>query len=163
MADLIARLARDGRMRQIRDETYFAWRFRNPLCRYRFLFWNDGGLQGFAVAQWHVKRDGTELGLVDWATGDEEVLGGLLNTAIRVFEPETVTIWAATLAKGQRDMLWDLGFTEIDQPVGPGQYVPSALIAAIPKGDSVPSFVMDGRDLQDLANWDLRMIESDYY
>jgi hypothetical protein len=54
MAELVARRPWDGRIRHLRDAEYFAWRFRDPLHDYRFLYWDDGGLRGYPVLQRYV-------------------------------------------------------------------------------------------------------------
>ena len=41
MADLCARCEGEASVRHVRDESFFAWRFRNPLSEYRFLFWEE--------------------------------------------------------------------------------------------------------------------------
>lgn len=51
MAELVARLGYDGRIRHVQDEPYFAWRFQNPRSNYRFLFWDDARLEGYLVLQ----------------------------------------------------------------------------------------------------------------
>src|SRR5262249_10682368 len=49
MARLVARLGYDGRIRHVRDAEYFAWRFRNPLHEYRFLYAGGSDLDGYLV------------------------------------------------------------------------------------------------------------------
>ena len=46
MAELVARLPYDGRIRHVRDARYLAWRYRNPLRDYRFLYRDGAGLAG---------------------------------------------------------------------------------------------------------------------
>lgn len=38
MSELVERLGHDGRIRHLRDREFLAWRFRNPLRLYRFLY-----------------------------------------------------------------------------------------------------------------------------
>ena len=45
MAELVKRLAYDGRLRHIRDKEYFSWRFKNPFKDYRFIFWKEDFLK----------------------------------------------------------------------------------------------------------------------
>ena len=46
MAELVERLASDGRICHLRDETYLAWRYRNPRSVYRFLYGTSRGRKG---------------------------------------------------------------------------------------------------------------------
>jgi hypothetical protein len=54
MAALIDRIGHDGRLRHVRDEQYFDWRFRDPLREYRFLYMGKDALDGYLVL---IKRD----------------------------------------------------------------------------------------------------------
>lgn len=49
MADVVARLGHDGRLRHVRDETYLRWRYRDPLHEYRFLVQGADRLRGYLV------------------------------------------------------------------------------------------------------------------
>ncbi len=49
MSELVVRLGHDGRIRHIRNREFFAWRFRNPLGIYRFLYLGDSQLDGYLV------------------------------------------------------------------------------------------------------------------
>ena len=68
MAELAERIGYDGRIRHVRDEQYFSWRFQNPLSEYRFLFWDNGRLDGYLVLYRKVYPPGNdELAyIVDW-------------------------------------------------------------------------------------------------
>lgn len=50
MAELVAELGHDGRLRHVRSREYLAWRFVNPMHDYRFLYATRGGrLAGYLV------------------------------------------------------------------------------------------------------------------
>ena len=85
MAELAERIGYDGRIRHVRDEQYFSWRFQNPLSEYRFLFWDNGRLDGYLVLYMKVYPPGDDewAYIVDWDAINGNVWHDLLQAAIQ--------------------------------------------------------------------------------
>src|SRR5581483_3669871 len=110
MANLIERLGSDGRIRHVRDADYFAWRFGNPLARYRFLFWEGSALEGYLVLHAHRFKREVPLTIVDWAATTAEARRDLLTAAIGWAGPARLRIWATSLGAEARALLEAAGF-----------------------------------------------------
>ncbi len=54
MALLVNSTLPENKITLVRDETYFHWRYNNPLSKYLFLYWYDEGLKGYLVLQSHL-------------------------------------------------------------------------------------------------------------
>src|SRR6185369_15409913 len=107
MAELVARIRTDGRIRHVRDSEYFHWRFQNPLSRYWFLFWSEERLDGYLVLQEYTsdRADRIRLNIVDWEGITPAVQSGLLEAAVVFANNRPLWIWAATLPQLAADML----------------------------------------------------------
>lgn len=159
MADLVSRLPYDGRIRHVRDESYLAWRFRNPLRSYRFLYYyDDGRLEGYLVLQ----AGRTPIGrvhLVDWEARDEGVRADLLRAALGGGAYPELWAWASTLSASARRLLQGNGFRPRDR-VKTAQGFPCVLVRPLTAEGATSEWKVGGRRLLDLADWDLRMIYS---
>src|SRR5258706_12065705 len=82
MAQLVARLPWDGRIRHVRDETFFAWRFGNPLRNYRFVYSGRERLRGYMVLQQSRGGSAGRASIVDLEAGSDLVRTELLSAAI---------------------------------------------------------------------------------
>ena len=164
MARVAAHFDNPGRIHHVRDETYFAWRFANPLARdrwfagrvhRRFFFLRGGSGESYAVFQGAPGRP--ELRLVDWA-GDVATFAELLKTAIALIEPSLLSTWSATLPGVIKTHLAQSGFVT-DQRTPQARWQ-GLLIKAL---DSAPGAepALGKQPLLDVNNWDLRMIQSD--
>lgn len=160
MANLVARLPLDGRIRHVRDATYFAWRFRNPLREYRFLYAGDDRLDGYMILQCRRGGHGSSLrvSVVDWEGTDAPIRQALLDAALTGAFAELVT-WAASLDADTRDLLHRRAFTSIDQ-ADTARGVPGILIRPVRDDALRTDWTIGGRRLLDLANWDVRMLYS---
>jgi GNAT superfamily N-acetyltransferase len=159
MADLVARLPLDGRFRHVRDATYLAWRFRNPLREYRFLYTGDDRLDGYLVLQCQRGAHGrARVNVVDWEATDASIRDTLLDAALTGAFAELVT-WTASLDADTRDLLRRRGFTPIDE-ADAARGVPGVLIRPVRDDALRTDWTIGGRRLLDLANWDLRMLYS---
>jgi GNAT superfamily N-acetyltransferase len=159
MADLVRRIGHDGRLRHVRDEIYLAWRFRNPLYDYRFLFWDGDCLEGYLVLQ--VYRFGLPrvVNIVDWEGTSSGVRAELLRAAIEWGQFPNLGVWAASLPEDTLTQLQDASFV----PFGHGplaRYLPSVLVRAVPEDRRVAELTLGGRRLLDSATWDMRMVYS---
>jgi GNAT superfamily N-acetyltransferase len=160
MAELVARLPWDGRIRHVRDADYFAWRFRNPLHDYRFLFWDDGGLRGYLVLQRYLsdRADQVCVNITDWEASDHDVQAGLLDTALRCGRFSRIQTWAVSLGEPIRALLRQHGF----QSPEPGGLRTRSGLLVRRLGDALPEerCALGSRDLANIADWDLRMLYS---
>ena len=168
MAELVERVGSDGRLRQVRDQEYFAWRFQSPLSRYRFLFWGDATLEGYLVLQTYVHGKG--ISIVDWEATNIKVRADLLQTAMQWGKFDELTIWTATLPAEVKTLLRNAGFRILGKTESIGRAYsvsaprPTVLLRAV-RQDMLKEtdWLMAQRRLLDLDNWDLRMIYSDNF
>jgi hypothetical protein len=160
MADLVEGLDWDGRIRHLRDRQYFAWRFRNPLFRYCFLFWEDARLEGYLILRAPVYWL-APVAIVDWEATSQQVLGELLHAAIAWGRFSKLTAWTATLPDERRALLRDLEFLD-EKRRGVARYHPCVLVRPVPEEPIATDWTLGGRALLDPANWDMRMLYSMY-
>jgi len=161
MAELIERIGADGRIRHVRDQQYFAWRFQNPRAVYRFLFWEDTRLEGYLVLRRWVYTDRVAVNIVDWEATNAEVRADLLQAAIRWGNFAHLTIWSATLLDEVKTLLQITDFKELESKGNMTRDFPTVLVRPIRDEMLKGDWVLADRRLLDLANWDLHMIYSD--
>lgn len=162
MSALVRRVGSDGRIRHVRDRTYFEWRFKNPFRRYAFLYCDEAGLEGYLVLQERTAAgDPTPLNLVDWEATSPEVFDRLLAAASRVAGHDgQLFIWSATLPQAHLALLARNGFRAVRPEPGPGRHLPALLVRALANDRPASEWLHAGRRLLDLADWDLRMLDS---
>jgi len=162
MADLVARLPWDGRIRHVRDAAYFGWRFRNPLRQYRFLFWVEtgGGLRGYLVLHHRLGESSglQRVNLVDWEGTDDQVRAGLLDAVLRWGRIPRLETWTAGVPESARAHLRDLGFERLS-PQSQGRWGHHLLVRRLGHGPMTP-WGFGNRDLLNMEDWDLRMLYS---
>ncbi len=170
MAELIERVGTDGRIRHVRDERYFAWRFQNPFSVYRFIFWTDSRLEGYLVLQTPAHWSTGVVSIVDWEATSENVSDDLLQAAVKWGGFDELTTWSQALPSQARTLLQKNGFRFFDRNESLGRayrlgiHRPRVLVRAIQEemlGEA--DWVLAGRRVLDPGNWDLRMIYSDAY
>lgn len=163
MTELVERGVNDGRIRHVRDQHYFTWRFNNPLAAYRFLFWEDGGLEGYLVLQRKLYKDRVRVNVVDWEATSPQVWADLLRAAIRLGGFDTLTIWSATLSDEAKVLLQGLGFAYFAEKESLSRSSSSVLVRPTRDEMLKADWVIADRRVLDLASWDLRMTYSDSY
>ena len=164
MAELVDRINNNDRIKHVRDQQYFKWRFRNPLSRYRFLYWNDTRLEGYIVLQTSVYTDNIcRVSIVDIEASSETVLRDLLNSAINFGNFRFITIWTSTLKEDINSLLKNIGFKILNKKIGVADARPTVLVGATNFEISNEERVLFNLQLLDLKNWDIRMIFSDTY
>lgn len=161
MAKLVERTISDGRIRHVRDQEYFSWRFNNPLSRYRFLFWEELKLEGYLILQTRLNNNTSRVNIVDWEASNPRTRSELLQAALCLGSFDALSIWTATLAGGIKDLLEANGFTVLGEKKGIEHYRPTVLVKPVRDDLLKTDWVIDNRRLLNLANWDLRMINSD--
>jgi len=161
MAELVARLGHDGRVRHVRDAAFFAWRYANPLQEYRFLFLDGTRLEGYLVLQRYRSDYGNRLrvNLVDWEASAPAVGAALLATAIAGAAPPELAAWTATLPPERAALLQQQGFSPIDGHLT-RRGLPGVLIRAVRDATPGSDWRLAGRSLLDLRHWDVRMVDS---
>ena len=164
MASLVARTDRLDKIRAPRDFRYYAWRFRSPLARYRFFYWQKTTLEGFLI----LNTTAGPVQLVDWAATTPEVLIYLLQAAAQDVGPGILEIWSATLPAAIVATLGEHGFVQrkrsfrqIDLP--DTAYRPAVLARCMNTALPDAEWSLAGRHVGDLENWELRMVCSDEY
>jgi hypothetical protein len=160
MAQLVARLPWDGRIRQARDAAYFGWRFRNPMRQYRFLFRVDSGgvLLGYLALQRSWSGGLNRVSLVDWEGADDQVRADLLDAAMRWGRMPRLETWSAGLTEPVRALLRTRGFVRI-APQG-RRWGHHLLVRRLGDGAVGARWDFGARDLLRLDDWDLRMLYS---
>jgi hypothetical protein len=159
MADLIRRLNRDGRIRSVRDRSYFSWRFENPRAMYRFLYWGSEQLSGYLVLQ--NTQGKSPVNIVDWEASDPEVRAGLFRSALAWGQFSRIDTWSATLPPAEVELLRDAGFSVIEDIPGTPSNFGRVLLTAVGKVGNEEGWCLRGRQMLRLDNWDLRMLDSD--
>ena len=167
MAELSKRIGYDGRIRHVRDEQYFSWRFQNPLSEYRFLYWDNGRLDGYLVLYGKVYPPGNDevTYIVDWDAINEDVWHDLLRAAIQWGNFNYISIWSATLSKDEKRLLRKAGFAFRDKTGNATRDIQgeNILIKSVNQANQQPDWILGGRDMLDPTNWDLRTIYSDAF
>ncbi len=158
MAELISRLPYDGRIRHVRDESFLAWRFRNPLHEYRFLFAGESRLDGYLVLQRSVvQATNRRISIVDCEADHDHTRDALLDAAIRLGRFSELAVWLPTLDPGFVRDLQKRGFRPAD-PHLTAHGCPCVLVRWTDDARPPETWNVHGVDLLDLKNWDLRKI-----
>ncbi len=152
MESLVNRLPSDGRLRHVRDQTYFGWRFRNPLRNYRFLYAGGDRLEGYLVLQRALGRD-DRVSIVDWEAARDSTLEALLSAAIDDGRFSVLSAWRLGASPAIERLLDRRGFVPADRSK-------SVLVRSVPSTDLEGRWTLAGRALDDASQWDLRMIYS---
>ncbi len=159
MADLVRRLGHDGRLRHVRDERYLAWRYRNPLYEYRFLFRESDRLAGYLVLRADRKDPARGVNIVDWEATTPALREELLRAAVAWGSFPELTVWTATVPPDTLAAVSRAGFV----PMGAGSRTRSShtiLVCDPRRPRPAADMVLGGRRLLDPATWDMRMVYS---
>jgi GNAT superfamily N-acetyltransferase/acyl carrier protein len=158
MAALISGLPYDGRIRHVRDESYLAWRFRNPLREYRFLFAGESQLDGYLVLHHSIAQTtNRRVSIVDLEANDARTRHALLDAAIRLGRFSELAAWLATLDPGTARDLQKRGFRPADAHLT-AHGCPCVLVRCTDDARPPETWSMHGVDLLEFGNWDLRQI-----
>lgn len=159
MAELVSRLGHDGRIRHVRDREFFAWRFRNPLSIYRFLYCGTSRLDGYLVlkCQHPTTPNPSKVRVVDLEGTSAAVRAALLDAAIDLGRFQELYAWAATLPAETRNHLSGRGFKPTDLE-SRARGCPCVLVKAVSPQRGAGKWTLGNRRLTDLADWDMRML-----
>lgn len=155
MAALAAALPRDGRIRHVRDEAYFRWRFANPFRSYRFVFVGGDRLEGYLVLQHGLDVPGTRVSIVDAEATNERAAARLLGAVLEMGAFPAVRAWSVGASASWVALLAQHGFQAIDES---HQHV--IMARSLGAGELRQPWLLGGRSLDTRADWDLRMIDS---
>jgi hypothetical protein len=146
----------------VRDGTYFAWRFQNPLSRYRFLFREENGLKGYLVMQEYATPflSRTRVNIVDWEATSVSIKEELLRAAVGCCGLFEMEIWSSTLDSGMQTLLRNAGFLPVGEGKGMAQRQHSLLARPVAEHVKDTDWAIDNVSLLDEGNWDMRMIFS---
>ena len=146
-----------------RDATYFRWRFDNPLSDYRYVFWNEPGLEGFLILQLRPLGDAADIGIVDWEASRPELFEAMLAPIAATGGYDSLSVWSATLPEAIRATLRQLHFEPLDTSRGDPAYRPGPLAIGAAGSDIGAIDPAHAPYFRDLSRWDLRMVYSDFY
>ncbi len=161
MAALVERLGHDGRIRHVRDGAYLTWRFASPLSDYRFLYWEERPQDGYLV----LSRRASDLGawnrvyIADLEATDMRVRRELISAAIRWGRLPELAAWAGSLPEEQVQLLTSLDFVPVDQQ-STVRGCPCILVHSLRQQHEASDWMLGGRRILDLENWDIRVLYS---
>jgi len=156
MAELVERAGPNWRLRHVRDQTYFAWRFQNPRSHYGFVFWEGARLEGYLVLQRSIQNANGVANIVDWEATGEDIESDLIDAVVAHGDADELVMWSAALPDRMRSVLQRKGFSLWVDPQRA-----AVLVSPTRNGMRDEEWRIAGYDLLDSRNWDLRMIYSD--
>jgi len=155
MEQLVARLPRSGRIRHVRDQTYFDWRFRNPLRSYRYLYAGGDRIEGYLVLQRPLTGNVDQVSIVDWEAESEPALEALLAAAIEHGRFPALRAWRLGASPAVRRILDRHGLIPVRS-----RYESGILVRSVRNAELDEPWMLGGRCLDDASQWDMRMIYS---
>lgn len=159
LASLVDRLGHRGRLRHLRDERFFAWRYRHPLHRYRLIVARlDREVKGYLIVQRGVSdlADPRRTYVVDWEAEDTAVADALFDFTIERGGFHELVVWTTGLASVRIDALRARGFVDVDLE-NTARGLPSVLVGRVDPGHASRVGSLDEAHLLDPTRWDLRM------
>jgi hypothetical protein len=84
----------------------------------------------------------------------------LLRAAIHLTPFVDLNIWTATIGAETKNLLRDVGFQPVHEGAGVDQEQPCLLVRSVRAGVPEAEWSLGNRRLQDMADWDIRMIYS---
>lgn len=161
MADLVQRIGGDGRIRHVRDRRYFAWRYRNPLHAYRFLYCGQSRLEGYLVLQARAHsphRIYPTIEIPDWEATGPMVFDDLLTAAIRCGDFEEMRSWEKVWPAHARNALEKARFRPHKLADSKLEYGPTVLVRSMANTQDPAEWRLAGAHLLDPSRWDLRPV-----
>jgi hypothetical protein len=158
MARLVDSTIPKDKITLVRDESFFAWRYNNPLSKYRFLYWYDDGLKGYLVLQSHLYSI-ESLGafkILELEASNSSIKIELLNAVISIMNEGSISVWSNMLDQDCYEFLASKGFKEENSTKSVQDPLRTMLIRPIGKHDDKIEF--QGLNLLDSDNWDFKMI-----
>ncbi|HSF86228.1 MAG TPA: hypothetical protein VLG28_11325 [Acidimicrobiia bacterium] len=103
-------------LHQAHTAEFFDWRLRNPDREYRYLYWDDGGIEGYLILGLQPSNPRRVM-IVDGGATDGAILLDLVNALGCATRP-SLTALTSTLPSPLGDRLPRLGFVESDAAAG---------------------------------------------
>ncbi len=153
----------DGRIRHVKNQAFFDWRFRNPKKTYGFVKAESGNAWGYLVVQAPAVAGGNEAALVDWEVDDPKLFGAMVAALCRSGVFDSLGVWSAALAPELKTQLPGLGFAEVDDPRGIRKFTPGPLIRFLDDAASTADSSLAPEFILRPESWDLRPIFSDHF
>lgn len=154
LADLVARLPRDDRIRHVRDPAFFEWRYANPSREYLFLLSErEGRVDGYmAIARSYP----LPFQIVDWEGTSHEVRARLLEFALSHGGFTGLGAWTASLSDESKELLERMAFrpTELDLRA---RGMPCVLLKKL---GATGTWSIAGVPALRQSNWDIRLVDS---
>ncbi len=157
MALLVNSTLPENKITLVRDEMYFLWRYNNPLSKYLFLYWYDGGLKGYLVLQSHLysMEPGGVHNILELEAAVPSIRIELLNALMSLMDSGSISIWATMLDRESRDFLISKGFEE--EAIN-SVNEPRRTMLLRPLGGQSDTMEFQGLNLLDANSWDFKMI-----
>jgi hypothetical protein len=143
------------RLRHVRDQVYFEWRFRNPLRSYRFLYAGGDRIEGYLVLQRSLSGSVDRVCIVDWEGESDAVLEDLLDAAIECGQFPALYAWCLGASPSIRQLLDRRGFV-----AAKSSHESCVLVRSVRDADLASPWLFSGRRLDDPSQWDMRMLYS---
>lgn len=161
MANLIRRVEKDGRIRHVRDETYFRWRFGSPLSDYRFFFLGTETIDAYLVMRArHYPMRGKAIRIGDWVGVNGEARAAVMLAVLAALPRGAIEVWASSLTEEDRTLLRANSFVEEDAR-NAAKYSPAVLSRPVASPIPPRPWLFGGRDILDIDSWNLRLLDSD--
>ncbi len=154
MAELVARIGTDGRIRAFRDREFLTWRYQDPHYVHRFIYLEHDRLDGYLALQTRPEIGRAEATIVEWEASTPDVHEALLDAALEAGF-ETLSIWSATLGPENMAILRSRGFRSFDDTEGVEGYRPAMLVLALDEAKPESEWRSGARTLLNLADWDM--------
>ena len=161
MACLAATGREAGRIRHAYGPSYFSWRFRNPRSTYRFVYWDDGQLEGYLVLEAPSSGSPKTVSLVDWHCENDEITRAMLRTAITAGKFQVLETWLISVDQNVREILGQSGFRPVEASDTKLHPAAGPLIARVIETRPDGKWDFGGVNALDPSNWKFRMIWSD--
>ena len=160
MAELVSQRREPARRQHLRDETYYRWRYSNPMSSYRFVSYggSGNGSEGFFVLQ--QQKPMGPVTIVDWETSSPALWMELLRAIVDA-TPDPLQIGSTTFSDEQLDSLDRPAFAPdptIDTRTHPAPGIFIRSLSACDEDESSGSYPQLDSD-----HWDIRLICSDAY
>ena len=160
LADVAARVPIDERLQLVRDESFFKWRFANPLASYRFVISEVVGQWGYLVL--YARPSPATVLVLDWQATSEEAEDKLIATALDRGQLARVSAWSASLSHRQVETLKARGFAPA-QPTGAERRRKALLVRPVSDAGDDEQWELDGLRLDAASSWNVTATGSDAY
>lgn len=154
---------RNRRLRPLKDETFFRWRFLNPFNTYRFYYFRQNSeIKGYVVIGFSSNR--RRAYILDYADSDGESVGNILRCMIQNKQFDILSVYRFSIRDETEKMLRDLDFKATGimrrlEQKKTGEL--PVLIRPVRKIYGEADWKIDGLDVRNIRNWLLPEICSD--